>query len=62
MAFVTQSGVTGKIYVPDKKTGARQKHPCRDCFGCQLCSNDRCQLCVADKAGRGDRSAEKKHT
>jgi hypothetical protein len=52
MAFVIKPGVTGKIYVPDKKNAGRQKHPCQDCFACQLCSDDRCQLCLVGKAGR----------
>jgi hypothetical protein len=60
MPFVTRTGVTGKIYVPDKKNSKRQKHPCRDCFACQLCSDDRCQLCLADKAARCGCSAKKK--
>jgi hypothetical protein len=62
MAFVTKTGVTGKIYVPEKKTGERQKHACRDCFACQLCSDDRCQMCLACKTGRCDRRVDKKHT
>jgi hypothetical protein len=51
MSFVDLPDGTGKIYVPEKKQGGGQKHPCPDCFSCQLCSDERCQRCL----GRGQR-------
>jgi hypothetical protein len=62
MTFVTKTGVTGKIYAPEKKSGERHKHACRDCYACQLCSDDRCQLCLAGKAGRCGCAEKKKPT
>lgn len=49
MPFVDLPEGTGKVYVPEKKRGGEQKHPCPDCFSCQMCSDDRCQRCL----GRG---------
>ncbi len=46
MPFVDLPDGTGKVYVPEKKPGGRQKHPCPDCFSCQMCSDDRCQRCL----------------
>lgn len=51
MPFVDLPDGTGKIYVPEKKQGTGQKHPCPDCFSCQLCSDERCQRCL----GRGQK-------
>ena len=47
MAFVRHPGVQGKIFVPDRPPGASRKHACKDCFFCQLCSDDRCQSCLS---------------
>jgi len=53
MPFVDLPDGTGKIYVPEKKQGCRQKYPCLDCFSCQMCSDDRCQRCLGrDKKAR----------
>lgn len=46
MPFVDLPDGTGKVYVPEKKQGCPQKHPCRDCFSCQMCSDDRCDRCL----------------
>lgn len=45
MAFVRIPGLPGKVYVPDKK-GHPCKHPCKDCFSCEFCSDDRCRICI----------------
>ncbi len=45
MPFVDLPDGTGKVYVPEKKQGCRQKHSCPDCFSCQMCSDDRCRRC-----------------
>jgi hypothetical protein len=51
MPFVDLPDGTGKVYVPEKKQGGGQKHPCPDCFSCQLCSDERCRRCL----GRGQK-------
>jgi hypothetical protein len=45
MAFIEKPGVIGKIFVPDKKSGATKKHPCPECHACQQCGDDRCRIC-----------------
>jgi len=45
MAFVKIPGLAGKLYVPDKKPKTEKKHACKDCFACQDCGDDRCQVC-----------------
>jgi len=45
VTFVRIPGLSGKLYVPEPCPAAAKKHPCRDCFGCQRCSDDRCSLC-----------------
>jgi len=49
MSFITINGIKGKIFIPDEKTIIR-KHPCKDCFYCQFCSDEKCSLCLAKKA------------
>jgi hypothetical protein len=51
MPFADLPDGTGKVYIPEKIQGGRQKHPCPDCFSCQLCSDDRCARCL----GRGEK-------
>ena len=45
MPFATKPGIIGKIYVPEKSCRTPSKHPCTDCFSCQLCSDERCRVC-----------------
>ncbi len=45
MRFVEMPGLKGKIYVPERQEESFKKHPCKDCYFCQLCSDDRCKLC-----------------
>jgi hypothetical protein len=47
MPFVPVPGLKGKVYVPEKTRESSKKHPCRDCFSCQQCSNDRCRVCLS---------------
>ena len=49
MPFITKEGIKGKIFVPDEKTIIK-KHPCKDCFYCQFCSDEKCSLCLKKKA------------
>lgn len=55
MAFERIAGIPGKCYRPEGC--GRRKHPCRDCFSCQFCSEERCALCRAE--GRGGRDSKK---
>jgi hypothetical protein len=48
MPFIKVPGLAGKLYVPDDRPPGSKKHPCRDCFGCQQCSDDRCCLCRSE--------------
>jgi hypothetical protein len=61
MPFVKMPGVTGKVYVPEAVPGQPRKHPCRDCFACQQCSDDRCTVCRSQEfpypGGKGCRLA-----
>lgn len=38
-------GIEGKVYIPETEPCELKKHPCKDCFSCQRCSDDRCRLC-----------------
>ncbi len=49
MPFVKISGIKGKFYVPEEKPDGSKKYDCADCFSCQRCSDDRCQVCHAEK-------------
>lgn len=50
MPFIKIEGFTGNIYVPEINPG-KKKHPCRDCYSCQFCSDERCKLCLGKKSG-----------
>ncbi|PIP42272.1 MAG: hypothetical protein COX19_01530 [Desulfobacterales bacterium CG23_combo_of_CG06-09_8_20_14_all_51_8] len=45
MPFVDIGGFPGKVYVPETPPASQKKNPCPDCFFCQICSDDRCQVC-----------------
>lgn len=49
MAYIKISGFKGKIYIPDENKD-NKKHNCPDCYYCQVCSDDRCCLCLEIKA------------
>jgi hypothetical protein len=53
MPFVDLPDGTGKVYVPEKNQDSLQKHPCPDCFSCQMCCDDRCQRCLSRGGGKG---------
>jgi len=48
MAFVRMKGVEGLVYVPEDNGGSK-KHPCNDCYYCQWCSENKCELCLKTK-------------
>ncbi len=49
MAWQTLPEVKAKVYFPEA-SGQSQKHVCKDCFGCQHCSETRCRLCRCEQA------------
>jgi len=56
MAFVKLPGLQGKLYIPEKQNNCKKKHPCKDCYSCDYCSDDRCRLC---RCNRDSESFEK---
>ena len=50
MAWINVPGLTGKVYVPDDAGPMQKKHPCKACFSCQWCDENRCQVCRNDPA------------
>jgi len=58
MPFVTVPGLKGKVYVPEKPQEIAKKHPCRDCYFCQSCSDDRCRMCLGPKDHNCRKSVE----
>jgi len=59
MAFIKIEGFTGNIYVPEINPG-KKKNPCRDCYSCQYCSDERCELCLRNKV-RGKKNSDLTH-
>ena len=45
MPFVEIPGFTGKYYNPEEKPENAKKYNCADCYCCQMCGDDRCQVC-----------------
>ena len=45
MGFKPASGIKGRVFIPEETPRARKKHDCPDCYRCQQCGDDRCQLC-----------------
>jgi hypothetical protein len=45
MPFETVPGLKGKVYVPETRVQSPKRYPCRDCYACQMCSDDRCNVC-----------------
>jgi hypothetical protein len=46
MPFVRIDGFEGLVFVPEDDGRCCKKHDCRDCFSCQMCSDERCALCL----------------
>ncbi len=49
MPFIKIPGLEGKVYVPEEDLKVPKKHSCKDCFSCQMCTDDRCMLCREQK-------------
>jgi hypothetical protein len=45
LTFIIIPGVKGKVFKPEERFDFPKKHPCKNCYSCQLCSDDRCTLC-----------------
>lgn len=59
MAFQKLPNNRGLLYVPEC-TAQDKKHPCRDCFSCQWCGDERCRACRREGCGvKGDRKEKK---
>jgi len=54
MPFIRIPGLAGRVYQPDGAATGTRKHPCPDCYCCQVCGDERCAAC---RAGR-DTEAE----
>lgn len=50
MPFVRMPGVEGRVWEPDAPSEAEKKHPCNDCYRCQMCGDDRCRICRGAEA------------
>ncbi len=46
MPFIILPNNNGKIYDPKHDSAPPRKHHCENCFSCQVCSDDRCRLCL----------------
>gem|GEM_PF-742508 len=53
MPFVSRPGLNGKIYIPEQLPG-QKKHNCKSCFLCQVCSDDRCSLCLGQMCKKAE--------
>jgi len=53
MPFVSRPGLNGKIYIPEQLPG-QKKHNCKSCFSCQVCSDDRCCLCLGQMCKKAE--------
>jgi hypothetical protein len=59
MRWVKFHGLSGKVYQPDGVGQVHKKHPCRTCFTCQWCDENRCRVCQSDGIEFNDHSAAK---
>jgi len=44
MKFEKSDKIIGLVYVPE--VTENKKHPCPNCFSCQICSDTRCYACL----------------
>jgi hypothetical protein len=49
MAWVNVPGLPGRVYLPQDADPEHKKHPCKTCFSCQWCDENRCQVCRVDQ-------------
>jgi len=58
MPFVNIKGFKGKLYIPEETDNSQKKHPCSDCYYCQFCSDERCELCLKQKCCKSNEKKE----
>ena len=46
MAFVDAPGIKGQMYVPEASRDCVKKRECPDCVSCQICNDDKCEVCL----------------
>ena len=61
MPFIRSPGLPGKLYIPATGDVDAKKHPCPDCFACQRCGEDRCQVCRSGTTPRVPSEGNKIH-
>ena len=49
MGFRPAPNIKGLIFIPDEGPPHRKKHTCPDCFECQMCGEERCQVCRSER-------------
>jgi hypothetical protein len=54
MAWINVPGLAGKVYLPEDTGHVQKKHPCKACFACQWCDENRCQVCRNGSAESGE--------
>jgi hypothetical protein len=54
MAWIDAPGLAGKVYVPGNAGQTLKKHPCKACFSCQWCDENRCRVCRGERADAGE--------
>ena len=57
MPFKKMPGVTGLVYVREE-IGKKKKHPCKDCYCCQWCSDNRCEMCLKKQCCKKDKNKD----
>ncbi len=62
MAFTNVRGLRGKVYQPEPSQVEFQKHPCKDCYSCQRCSDDRCRMCCGGQHQKNCHNNKKDET
>ncbi len=60
MAWKCIEGLPGRVFIPDEEEeGLPKKHPCKSCFSCQQCGENRCRICLnARCSGKNDPDAD----
>jgi hypothetical protein len=51
MPFIKIKGFKALVFIPDE-TKLKRKHNCKDCFACQMCSDERCEECLKSHCRR----------
>lgn len=58
MPFIRIPGLEGRVYQPDGAGTGMRKHPCPDCYCCQMCGDERCDACRAARSEEAGRTGE----